>query len=105
MGSEQKADARLIGQFGVGFYSAFVVADRVTVLTRRAGAAPDDGVKWERDGRGEYTLEAATLPERGTTVVLHLQEGEAEFLAGRQLPGRVRKYSAPSSFTTRHPNE
>src|SRR3546814_4258016 len=80
MGSEQKADARLIGQFGVGFYSAFVVADRVTVLTRRAGAAPDEGVKWESDGRGEYTLEPATLPERGTTVVLHLKEGEDEFL-------------------------
>src|SRR3546814_17925966 len=65
MGSEQTADARLIGQFGVGFYSAFVVADRVTVLTRRAGAALDEGVKWESDGRGGYQQAEATLPDRG----------------------------------------
>ncbi|MBQ1895923.1 MAG: ATP-binding protein, partial [Clostridia bacterium] len=61
------SDTEIIGQFGVGFYSAFVVADRVTVLTRRAGAAPETGVKWTSDGRGEYTLEDADLPERGTT--------------------------------------
>src|SRR5690606_36539478 len=76
LAGEQKADARLIGQFGVGFYSAFVVADRVTVLTRRAGAAPAEGVKWESDGRGEYTLEPVELAERGTTVVLHLKADE-----------------------------
>src|SRR3546814_10234109 len=105
MGSEQKADARLIGQFGVGFYSAFVVADRVTVLTRRAGAALDEGVKWESDGRGEYTLEAATLPERGTTVVLHLKDGEDEFLDGWKLRGLVRKYSDHSAFPLRQPKE
>src|SRR5690606_7667914 len=75
-GQEPKADARLIGQFGVGFYSAFVVADRVTVLSRRAGAAPESGVKWDSDGRGEYTLENVALPERGTTVVLHLKADE-----------------------------
>src|SRR3546814_2207763 len=105
MGSGQKADARLIGQFGVGFYSAFVVADRVTVLTRRAGAAPDEGVKWESDGRGEYTLEAANLPERGTTVVLHLKEGEDEFLDGWKLRGLVRKYSDHVAFPIRMPKE
>src|SRR5690606_16363927 len=105
MGSEQKADARLIGQFGVGFYSAFVVADRVTVLTRRAGAAPEAGVKWESDGRGEYTLEAASLPERGTTVVLHLKEGEDEFLDGWKLRGLVRKYSDHVAFPIRMPKE
>jgi len=105
MGSEQKADARLIGQFGVGFYSAFVVADRVTVLTRRAGAAPEDGVKWDSDGRGEYTLEAATLPERGTTVVLHLKDGEDEFLDGWKLRGLVRKYSDHVAFPIRMPKE
>ena len=105
LGSEQKADARLIGQFGVGFYSAFVVADRVTVLTRRAGAAPEEGVKWESDGRGEYTLEAATLPERGTTVVLHLKEGEDEFLDGWKLRGLVRKYSDHVAFPIRMPKE
>lgn len=105
LGSEQKADARLIGQFGVGFYSAFVVADRVTVLTRRAGAAAEDGVKWESDGRGEYTLEAASLPERGTTVVLHLKEGEDEFLDGWKLRGLVRKYSDHVAFPIRMPKE
>ena len=103
MSGEQKADARLIGQFGVGFYSAFVVADRVTVLTRRAGAAPEDGVKWESDGRGEYTLEAATLPERGTAVVLHLKEGEDEFLEDWKLRSLVRKYSDHVAFPIRMP--
>ncbi|MDN5780400.1 MAG: molecular chaperone HtpG, partial [Luteimonas sp.] len=105
MGSEQKADARLIGQFGVGFYSAFVVADRVTVLTRRAGAAPEEGVKWESDGRGEYTLEAATVPERGTTVVLHLKDGEDEFLDGWKLRALVRKYSDHVAFPIRMPKD
>jgi molecular chaperone HtpG len=105
MGSEQKADARLIGQFGVGFYSAFVVADRVTVLTRRAGAAPEDGVKWESDGRGEYTLHATTLPERGTTVVLHLKDGEDEFLDSWKLRALVRKYSDHVAFAIRMPKE
>src|ERR1700753_3309492 len=74
MSSEQKNDARLVGQFGVGFYSAFVVADRVTVLTRRAGSA--EGVKWESDGKGEYSLESVELSERGTQVVLHLKADE-----------------------------
>jgi len=105
MGAEQKADARLIGQFGVGFYSAFVVAGRVTVFTRRAGAAPEDGVKWESDGRGEYTLEAATVPARGTTVVLHLKDGEDEFLDGWKLRGLVRKYSDHVAFPIRMPKE
>ena len=103
MSGEQKADARLIGQFGVGFYSAFVVADKVTVLTRRAGAAPEEGVKWESDGRGEYTLEDATLPERGTAVVLHLKEGEDEFLEDWKLRSLVRKYSDHVAFPIRMP--
>src|SRR5690554_6413091 len=103
MSGEQKADARLIGQFGVGFYSAFVVADKVTVLTRRAGAAPEEGVKWESDGRGEYTLEAATLPERGTAVVLQLKEGEDEFLEDWKLRSLVRKYSDHVAFPIRMP--
>ncbi len=105
MGSEQKADARLIGQFGVGFYSAFVVADRVTVLTRRAGAAPETGVKWTSDGRGEYTLEDLTLPERGTTVVLHLKDGEDEFLDGWKLRSLVHKYSDHVAFPIRMPKD
>jgi len=101
MSGEQKADARLIGQFGVGFYSAFVVADRVTVLTRRAGDAPEAGVKWESDGRGEYALESAVLPERGTTVVLHLKADEDEFLDGWKLRSLVRKYSDHVAFPIR----
>ena len=105
MGEEGKADARLIGQFGVGFYSGFVVADRVTVLTRRAGADAADGVKWESDGRGEYTLEDVELPERGTTVVLHLKEGEDEFLDGWALRSLVRKYSDHVAFPIRMPKE
>jgi len=105
MGSEQKADARLIGQFGVGFYSAFVVADRVTVLTRRAGEPADAGVRWESDGRGEYTLEAATLDERGTTVTLHLKDGEDEFLDGWKLRALVRKYSDHVAFPIRMPKD
>src|SRR5690554_6727326 len=105
MGQEQKADARLIGQFGVGFYSAFVVADRVTVLTRHAGAATDAGVKWESDGRGEYTLEDLTLPERGTTVVLHLKADEDEFLDGWKLRALVHKYSDHVAFPIRMPKD
>ena len=105
MSGEQKADARLIGQFGVGFYSAFVVADRVTVLTRHAGAAPEAGVKWESDGRGEYSLEDVTLPERGTTVILHLKAEEDEFLDGWKLRSLVRKYSDHVAFPIRMPKE
>src|SRR5919109_1463834 len=69
---DQRKDATLIGQFGVGFYSAFIVADRVTLTTRRAGLPAEEGVRWESDGRGAYTLETAEVPDRGTTVVLHL---------------------------------
>ena len=105
LGSEQQADARLIGQFGVGFYSAFVVADRVTVLTRRAGEPAESGVKWDSDGRGEYTLEAATLPERGTTVILHLKADEDEFLDGWKLRALVHKYSDHVAFPIRMPKQ
>jgi len=105
MSGEQKADARLIGQFGVGFYSAFVVADKVTVLTRRADAPAGDGVKWESDGKGEYVLEAAELAERGTTVVLHLKADENEFLKGWQLRSLISKYSDHVAFPIRMPIE
>src|SRR5690606_39137863 len=105
MGDDRKADARLIGQFGVGFYSAFVVADRVTVTTRRAGSAPDAGVRWTSDGRGEYTLEDVSLPEHGTTVVLHLKDGEDEFLAPWTLRSLIRKYSDHVAFPIRMPKE
>lgn len=105
LGENQKADARLIGQFGVGFYSAFVVADRVTVLTRRAGTPAEAGVKWESDGRGEYTLEPATLDSHGTTIVLHLKDGEDEFLEDWKLRSLVRKYSDHIAFPIRMPKE
>ncbi len=103
MSGEQKADARLIGQFGVGFYSAFVVADRVTVLTRRAGTDAGEGVKWESDGAGEYTLETVEVPERGTSVILHLKEDESEFLEDWKLRSLVRKYSDHVAFPIRMP--
>src|SRR5271165_6731727 len=82
---DQRKDATLIGQFGVGFYSAFIVADRVELTTRRAGLPADEGVRWVSDGRGEYTLEAVEQPARGTTIVLHLKEGEDDLLSGFRL--------------------
>jgi molecular chaperone HtpG len=90
---DQRKDATLIGQFGVGFYSSFIVADRVELTTRRAGLAADEGVRWSSDGRGEYTLEAAERPSRGTTVVLHLRDGEDDLLSGYRLRSIIRKYS------------
>ncbi|MCE7032616.1 molecular chaperone HtpG [Lysobacter sp. GX 14042] len=105
MAGEQKADARLIGQFGVGFYSAFVVADRVTVLTRRAGDAAAEGVKWDSDGKGEYTLEAVERPQRGTEVVLHLKEDEDEFLSAWKLRELVHRYSEHVAFPIRMPKQ
>jgi molecular chaperone HtpG len=90
---DQQKDANLIGQFGVGFYSSFVVADRVTVTTRRAGLPIEEGVRWESDGQGEYTLETVERPSRGTEVVLHLREDEEDLLNGYRLRTIIRKYS------------
>jgi len=90
---DQRKDATLIGQFGVGFYSAFIVADRVVLTTRRAGLAPEDTVRWSSDGRGQYTLEAAERPGRGTTVVLHLRDDDRDLLSGYQLRAIIAKYS------------
>ena len=90
---DRAKDARLIGQFGVGFYSSFIVADRVTLLTRRAGLAADQGVRWESDGGGEFTVEAAEKAGRGTDVILHLREGEDELLSDRKLKEIIRRYS------------
>ncbi len=89
----QQQDAALIGQFGVGFYSAFIVADRVTLITRRAGLDADEGVWWESDGKGDYSLQMTNVASRGTTVVLHLREGEDEFLNGYRLRSVIEKYS------------
>ena len=90
---DQAKDAQLIGQFGVGFYSAFIVADKVTVKTRRAGMGPEHGVLWESDGEGEYTIETIDKASRGTEVILHLREGEDEFLEEYRLRGIIHKYS------------
>jgi molecular chaperone HtpG len=90
---DQAKDARLIGQFGVGFYSAFIVAAKVTVTTRRAGLGPEHGVRWESRGEGNYTLETVEKASRGTEVVLHLRNDEDEFLDGFRLRGIIRKYS------------
>ncbi|WP_426689472.1 molecular chaperone HtpG [Rhodanobacter ginsengiterrae] len=105
MSGEQKADARLIGQFGVGFYSAFVVADKVTVITRRADAPASDGVKWESDGKGEYSLEQVEQAERGTSVILHLKADEDEFLKRWQLRSLITRYSDHVAFPIRMPVE
>ena len=77
---DQKKDANLIGQFGVGFYSGFIVADRITVESRRGGLPHDEGVRWASDGSGQFEVETITRAERGTDVTLHLREGEEEFL-------------------------
>src|SRR5579883_442696 len=90
---DQQKDAHLIGQFGVGFYSSFIVADRVTLTTRRAGLPAEQGVRWESDGRGEYSIEYIDKPARGTDVVLHLREGEDDLLDGYRLRSIIRKYS------------
>ena len=90
---DQRKDASLIGQFGVGFYAAFIVADRVQLTTRRAGLPASEGVRWESDGRGAYTLEPAEVPARGTTIVLHLREGEDDLLNGTRLRSIIQRYS------------
>jgi molecular chaperone HtpG len=93
LSGDQQADAALIGQFGVGFYSAFIVADRVTVETRRAGADAADGVRWESAGEGDYTVEQIEKTNRGTDIILHLREGEDELLSSWKLKSIIRKYS------------
>ena len=90
---DQKKDAQLIGQFGVGFYSGFIVADRITVESRRAGAAPGEGVRWSSEGTGEFELETIERAERGTDVILHLRDGEDEFLSNWKLKAIIGKYS------------
>ena len=90
---DQQKDARLIGQFGVGFYSSFIVSDRVTLATRRAGLPAGEGVRWESDGSGEYSVETIERRPRGTEVTLHLREGEDELLEPWRVKAIVRKYS------------
>jgi molecular chaperone HtpG len=111
LSGDQSRDAQLIGQFGVGFYSSFIVADRVTVLTRRAGAPDGEGVRWESEGTGEFTIETVERPTRGTDVILHLRpdpegatDGETRFsslLSAWELRNIVRKYSDHVSLPIR----
>src|SRR5690554_213838 len=91
LSGDQKKDAALIGQFGVGFYSSFIIASKVTLITRRAGS--DEAVQWESSGEGEYTISSADKADRGTDIILHLREGEDEFLSDWRLKSIIRKYS------------
>jgi len=93
LSGDQKKDAQLIGQFGVGFYSAFIVADRVEVFTRRAGLPAEQGVHWESKGEAEFSVETITRPERGTTVVLHLRAEDVEFADNWRIRSVIKKYS------------
>ncbi len=93
LAADAAKDARLIGQFGVGFYSSFIVADHVTIETRRAGAPSSEGVRWESRGEGEFSVEPIDRTARGTDVILHLREGEDELLDGTRLRGILRRYS------------
>jgi molecular chaperone HtpG len=103
-GDEQK-DSQLIGQFGVGFYSAFIVADRVEVLTRRAGLSAAEGVRWESSADGDFTVETLERAERGTTIVLHIKDDAKEFLDSWRLRSLVRRYSDHIAFPVRMPKE
>src|SRR5579859_7171234 len=102
---DQQKDANLIGQFGVGFYSSFVVADQVTLITRMAGDSPDQGVRWSSDGKGEYTLENVEKASRGTEVILHLRPDEDELLSGQRLRSIIHKYSDHIAFPIVMPSE
>lgn len=101
LSGDQKKDAQLIGQFGVGFYSSFIVADRVEVFSRRAGQPPESGVHWQSQADGEFTVATVDLPARGTKIVLHLKEGEHEFAEDFRVRSLVRKYSDHIAFAVK----
>jgi molecular chaperone HtpG len=105
LSGDQQKDSKLIGQFGVGFYSAFIVAERVEVLSRRAGLPAREGVHWESAADGEFTVETVDRAERGTTIVLHLKEDAREFLDTWRLRSLVRRYSDHIAFPVRMPKE
>ena len=98
LSGDQKKDAQLIGQFGVGFYSAFIVADTVTVETRKAGEAAADGVRWESDGKGEFSVESLTRDESGTAVILHLRDDARDFLDDFKIRQVIGQYSDHVAF-------
>jgi molecular chaperone HtpG len=105
MTGDRQHDSQLIGQFGVGFYSAFIVADRVTVTTRRAGQPPEDGARWESDGQGEYTVQGVLRKKRGTEIVLHLRDEHKDYLNGWRLREIIRKYSDHITLPISMPKE
>ncbi|HEY1036778.1 MAG TPA: ATP-binding protein, partial [Pseudoxanthomonas sp.] len=105
MSGDQKKDANLIGQFGVGFYSAFIVADRVDVFSRRAGLPASEGVHWASAGEGDFEVATIDKPERGTRIVLHLKDGEEGFADGWRLRGIVKKYSDHVGLPIEMPKE
>ena len=98
MTGDERKDARLIGQFGVGFYSAFIVAKEVEVISRKAGLSAADAVSWQSDGKGEFTINATEKAARGTDVILHLKDSEKEFLDTFRLESLIRKYSDHIAF-------
>ncbi|RVU47532.1 molecular chaperone HtpG [Rubrivivax rivuli] len=102
---DQKKDANLIGQFGVGFYSGFIVAERMTVETRRAGAEASQGVRWSSEGTGDFEVETIERAQRGTDVILHLREGEEEFLSAWKLKSIISKYSDHISLPVLMPKQ
>jgi molecular chaperone HtpG len=105
LSGDQQKDAQLIGQFGVGFYSSFIVADRVEVFSRRAGTAPEAGVRWESDGSGEFSVENVPLERRGTRVVLHLKPEAREYADAWRLRSLVKRYSDHIAFPVRMPEQ
>ena len=98
MTGDERKDARLISQFGVGFYSAFIVAKEVEVISRKAGLGAADAVRWQSDGQGEFTIDATEKAARGTDVILHLKDDEKEFLDAFRLESLIRKYSDHIAF-------
>lgn len=105
LSGDQQKDSQLIGQFGVGFYSAFIVAERVEVFSRRAGTTAEEGVHWESAADGQFSVETITQEKRGTTIVLHLKDEAREFLDGWRLRSLVRRYSDHIAFPVRMPKE
>jgi molecular chaperone HtpG len=105
LSGDQKNDAQLIGQFGVGFYSGFIVADRITVESRRAGLPADQGVRWTSEGTGEFEVSEIERAERGTSVILHLKDDASEYLNAWKLKGIINKYSDHISLPILMPKE
>ncbi|MCF5722600.1 molecular chaperone HtpG [Pseudomonas syringae] len=105
LSGDQKKDSHLIGQFGVGFYSAFIVADKVEVFSRRAGQAASEGVHWSSQGEGEFEIATIDKADRGTRIVLHLKDGEEEFADGYRLRNIIKKYSDHIALPIELPKE